>query len=508
MNKQIKSRQRVTDHGEVFTAEREVNAMCDLVKHETEKIESRFLEPACGDGNFLAVILERKLKTVTEKYKNNACDWKKYSLSALGSIYGVDILHDNIFACRERLFNIWNEEYKNIFKKECDGETADFARTVLNLNIICGNILTMDSVSGQDGKENKPLSFSEWSFSEGDKSIKHKEYAMSDLVDVCKMKFDVIIGNPPYQLNDGGNGASAKPIYHHFVEQAKKLNPKYLSMIIPARWYAGGKGLDFFRKTMINDHRISELHDFVRASDCFSGVEIKGGICYFLWERDYDGMCRVVTHKGDKIISEMKRYMAEKDSDTFIRYNDAVKILRKIKSYGEPTFNGLVSPRKPFAFSTDFSDYTHTKTKDNTVFIYARKDSGYISEKRIEKNKEWINRWKVFIPEAIGAGNMAADVVKPIVGKPNTVCTETYVVAGPVDTECEALNISGYISTKFFHFLLGLKKITQHTTSKTYSFIPVQDFTTVWTDEKLYRKYGLTDDEINFIESSVWSDKR
>ena len=321
------------------------------------------------------------------------------------------------------------------------------------------------------------------------------------------MKFDVIISNPPYQLSDGGNGASAKPIYHLFVEQAKKLKPRFMSMIIPARWYAGGKGLDAFRDSMLNDRHIREIHDYVDASDCFSGVEIKGGICYFLWERDNEGDCTVYSHKGNDVVSSMERPLLEKDNDTFIRYNDAIQILRKVKALNEPTFDQVVSARKPFAFATNFRDYKKESTGDNTVFIYAQKDQGYVSKKQIEKNLECVDKWKVYIPEAIGAGNMEVDIVKPIVGAPNTVCTETYVMVGPLDSEEVAQNITQYISTRFFHFLLGLKKITQHTTSKTYAFVPQQDFSVAWTDEALYKKYGLSAEEISFIENSVWPDK-
>ena len=321
--------------------------------------------------------------------------------------------------------------------------------------------------------------------------------------EIFNMKFDVIVSNPPYQLGDGGNGASAKPIYNYFIEQAKKLNPRYVCMIVPARWYAGGKGLDTFRVAMLRDKRIKELHDFVNASDCFSGVEIKGGVCYFLWARDYKGDCEVVSHKGNEIVSKMQRPLLESGNDTFIRYNDAISVLRKVSSFGEVTFDTLVSARKPFGLPSNFREYSKKRNDSNSIFIYAQKDTGYVSINQIEKNRDWIDTWKVYVPEAIGAGNMETDVVKPIIGAPNSVCSETYVVIGPVKDKEAAQNIVSYIGTKFFHFLLGLKKITQHTTSKTYSFIPVQDFSKPWTDEELYKKYNLTDDEIAFIESMI-----
>lgn len=199
----------------------------------------------------------------------------------------------------------------------------------------------------------------------------------------------------------------------------------------------------------------------------------------------------------------MKRPLLENNCDTFIRYNDAIQILHKIRQVGEKTFDTIVSPRKPFGLATDFRNYAKNKDMSHSLKIYAQKDTGYISPNQIEKNTEWINLWKVYIPEAIGSGNMESDVVKPLLGEPNTVCSETYVVVSPVDEKQIAENIISYINTKFFHFLLGLKKITQHTTSKTYSFIPMQDFSKPWTDEELYKKYNLSQDEINFIKSMI-----
>ena len=187
MSPQVKSRQRVADHGEVFTAEREVKAMCDLVKQETERIDSRFLEPACGDGNFLAEILTRKLAVVTKKYKKSAYDWERYSLLALGSIYGVDLLADNAQICRERLFTIWEKEYKAVCKKDCNDETGASAKYILSKNIVCGNALTLMCVDEKQQDTKVPIVFSEWTFPFNDAQIQRKDYSFAELLSAADM---------------------------------------------------------------------------------------------------------------------------------------------------------------------------------------------------------------------------------------------------------------------------------------------------------------------------------
>ena len=320
---------------------------------------------------------------------------------------------------------------------------------------------------------------------------------------IDKMKFDAIVGNPPYQKMDGGAQSSATPLYHKFVDLAKKLNPQYISMIIPSRWFAGGKGLDEFRLDMLNDTRLKTLHDYIDATDCFPGVDIKGGVCYFLWDNTYNDICNIFTHEDSKTISESKRYLLETHSDVFIRHNDAIPILKKVLSNTDTSFSTIVSSRKPFGLGTSFLDFKEKKNGEHSIKIFANKKTGYVDEEQIPKNKNWINQWKVIIPKAVGSANMKSDWVNPILLEPGTVCTETYLVLGPFQSKIEAENVISYTQTKFFHFLLGLRKVTQDTTQKVYKFIPMQDFSESWSDEKLYKKYNLTDKEINFIESMV-----
>ena len=329
------------------------------------------------------------------------------------------------------------------------------------------------------------------------------------------MKFDVIIGNPPYQLNDGGGtGSSAIPIYHKFVEQAKKLNPSHLIMIIPSRWFSGGRGLDEFRNEMLKDKRLNIIHDFPNAADCFPGVEIKGGVCFFLWDRSYNGKCDIYTHNGTHVTSHSKRYLLEKDAETFIRYNEAIPILQKIRAFNEQSFSELISANDPFGFDIRVENsykrikpVFEKKPSKKSVSVYfngwQKEGLGYIDFDKIAKNGDLVNTNKLLIPKAWGTGTMGKDWLNPIIAENGTCCTETYLVVGPFDKLSTTKNVLSFTQTKFFHFLVSLIKITQNAMKKVYSFVPVQDFSLVWSDKMLYKKYNLTIEEIDFIESMV-----
>lgn len=473
---------------EVFTPPEIVNQMLDMLPQELfQNPDTTFLDPACKTGVFLREIAKRLIKGLEPQFPDLQ---ERIDHIFHKQLFGIAITELTSLLSRR---GIYCSKYPNSEFSVSRFDTAE------------GNIrYKRIPHTWKDGK----CIYCGASQKEYDRGGELETHAYEFIHTITPeklfdMKFDVIIGNPPYQLSDGGNGASAKPIYHLFVEQAKKLKPRYLTMIIPARWYAGGKGLDNFRNNMLTDDRLRIIHDFVNASDCFTGVEIKGGVCYFLWDRDYHGDCTIISHSGNKIISTMSRPLLEKNCDTFIRYNDAIQILHKVQALQEKTFDTIVSARKPFGFATDFRNYAKNVDMAHCIKLYAQKDIGYISRSQVEKNVEWIDLWKVYIPEAIGSGNMETDIVKPVLGEPQTACTETYVVVSPTTNKAMAENIISYINTKFFHFLLGLKKITQHTTSKTYSFVPMQDFSQPLTDKILYAKYKLTDDEIDFIESAI-----
>ena len=329
------------------------------------------------------------------------------------------------------------------------------------------------------------------------------------------VNFDVVLGNPPYQVSDGGAQASARPIYHNFVDISKKVEPSFMSLIMPTRWYAGGKGLDEFRNDMLNDTSIAELHDFLHPEEVFPDTNNRGGVCYLLWDHkntDENSDVRVVSHQGEGVITTATRKLKYRDLDIFIRYSQAIDILEKIFADEDiDTLNNHISAAKAFGFRTFFiNDPKFRKTNSglkNPVVCYGRGGNvGYVEDEEITSHREWISNWKVYVPESNNIGTeLNDDNQNSFVGAPKTICTETYLVVG-ADlnlNEEMANNLSEYLRTRFARFLLSLAKISQHGTGKTYQFVPVQDFSRAWTDADLYAKYELTEEEIAFIESMI-----
>ncbi len=333
-----------------------------------------------------------------------------------------------------------------------------------------------------------------------------------------EMQFDVIIGNPPYQLADGGgNGTSATAIYNLFVDQAKKLEPRLLTMVIPSRWFTSGKGLDQLRASMLGDDRVRSIDDYVISSDVFPNVALKGGVCYFLWDRDNPGPCRVTTHFKDDPPSTAIRPLLEKGVDVFIRYNQGLSILKKVAAVESGStaslslphgkrFVDLVSPRKPFGLASTFKPKAAQGPGD--LLVYQSGGTGYASRKAVAAGEHLVDKWKIYVGFAApGTGNKDTYPHKvistPFVGTPETISTETYLCIGPFDSKRQAESVLSYLSCRLTRLLILLHKPSQNTTRKVYSFVPTQDWTRQWTDEDLYAKYGLSKDEIAFIEKLV-----
>ena len=316
------------------------------------------------------------------------------------------------------------------------------------------------------------------------------------------MKFNAVVGNPPYQVMDGGSKASATPVYDKFVEIAKRIKTEYVSMIIPAKWYNGGKGLDDFRSKMLNDTKMKKLVDFADSNDCFNGVDIAGGVCYFLWDDIHSGLCSVVNINNGEAVRQ-ERDLSE--YRTFIRDSKALPIIEKVKSINTEFFNSKVSSRKPFGLATSVKP---TSTGDITLRFSGGR--GLYNSSDITVGCDWINKWKVITSYLTydHAGRADKEGRRRIISTlevlaPQEICTETYVVIDAFDTENEAINLLGYIKTKFARFLIMQLTSTQHITKSNYAFVPVLDFSKPWTDADLYAKYGLTEDEIAFIESMI-----
>jgi len=329
------------------------------------------------------------------------------------------------------------------------------------------------------------------------------------------VNFDVVLGNPPYQVSDGGAQASARPIYHNFVDISKKVEPSFMSLIMPTRWYAGGKGLDEFRNDMLNDTSIAELHDFLHPEEVFPDTNNRGGVCYLLWDHKHektDSDVRIVSHEGNGVVKTSTRKLRYKDLDIFIRNSEAISILNKvIVDETVDTMEHHISPRRPFGLDGNFiktADFKKEVTgMTDPVKCYGKaKTVGYVERSNIPSHTEWIDKWKVFMPYANNIGTeLNDDNQNTFVVAPKSICTETFLIAGmDMDLdEASATNLSNYLRTRFARFLLSMAKISQHGTSKTYRFVPTQDFSRAWTDEDLYAKYGLTEEEIAFIESMI-----
>lgn len=477
---------------EVFTPPAVVNKMLDMLPTELwSNPDAKFLDPVSKTGVFLREIAKRLMDGLAEQIP----DVQERADHIFGKqLYGLAITELTALMSRRSVYcskyangrysicTAFDDEQGNI-RYEPTSHTWQNGRC-----IYCG---ASQEVYDRGGE----LESHAYRFIHTDNP--KKLYP--------NMKFDVIIGNPPYQLEVGVEKDNYSiPLYHKFIQQAKKLKPRFLSMIVPSRWFAGGRGLDEFRDEMLNDKRIEKLIDFPNAVDCFPGVDISGGVCYFLWNRDYQGECEITSKQGKDYTSTMKRSLLEKNNNTFIRFNEAIPIVRKIASFKENTFDALVSPQTPFGIVSSFKNYKD-EYFDGAISIYTVNGKKYIDKDVVTKNPNWIDCHKVYISKSYGERGAYPYrfLAKPFIGEPNSCCTQTYLMIGGFDSQQTCENVISYIHTKFFRFCIMQKKNTQDAMRGVYSYVPIQDFNESWTDEKLYTKYGLTDEEINFIESMI-----
>ena len=497
---------------EVFTPPEIANAVLDMIPEEFWKDPSvKVLDPACKSGVFLREAAKRFIKGLEE------------------IIPDLQERIDHIF--HKQLFGYAITELTSYLSRRsvyCS-KTANGSYSITRFEGMQGNILYKRI---EHTWINKKCSLCGASRNTNDRGTEAETHAYEfihlsekKLMELKNMKFDLIISNPPYQLNDGGAQASAIPIYQKFIEQAKKLNPRFITMIIPSRWMTGGKGLDKFRDEMIHDKHIIKLYDFLNSKEIFNGVDIKGGVCYFLRDNKIETKCEIHTidTEGEKISI---RFLAEENTDIFIRNNILLQIKQKIDQCPK-FFNSVVSARKPYGLEAEtminpskfglpqFSDIPIENgfrilglgQKQKRMWKYIPNNYP------IPKQNESLHAYKVFIAEAYGCGAIGEVPSTPVLSTPGELCTETFLQIGPFKSKIEAQNVIRYIRTKFFRCLVGIQKQTQHTTSKVYRFVPMQDFTDSsdidWSkpiteiDQQLYRKYKLTEEEISFIETMI-----
>lgn len=470
---------------EVFTPPVMVNKILDLLPNEVwANPKLKFLDPACKSGVFLREIAKRLLNGLSEAIPNE--DERREHIYS-NMLYGIAITELTGYIARRSLYYSKLADSKYSVIKMAD-EQGNIRYSRGKHSYVKGRCIHCGSPEGV--------------LDRGD-SLENYAYQFIHGNEVFKMKFDVIVGNPPYQLQDGGgSGSSAVPIYQHFIEQAKKLSPKYISFIVPSRWFSGGKGLDSFREEMLNDRRIKNLVDYSDASECFPGVDIAGGVCYFLWDREYNGDCDI-KHIHNGRVDESIRPLNE--FDTFIRDSTTLSILKKVKSSSKKSIFELVSSRKPFGLD---SKVRAKSTGDLTIISSA--GEGKFPFDEVLSGHDLINVWKVLVSKASydHAGQSDKDGKRRILAKvdvigPKVICTETYLIVGPFESKGQADNMASYLKTKFVRFLISSLLLGQNIAKDKFSLIPSLDMNKKWADDELFELFGLDVVEVNHINSLI-----
>ena len=486
---------------EVFTPPKVANAVLDLLPPEVWTDPTlRWLDPGCKTGIFPREITKRLMVGLADAIPDEG---KRLKHILTEMVFAIAITEITGMMSRRTLYcskdassefsavrfakpsgNIWHERVEHSF--------GDKGRCVE-----CGGTKKQLEAAGRDNNAY---------------GLVH-ESGRQEIEKEMSMKFDVIVGNPPYQMDADVEGQNITPLYDAFVKQAIDLNPRYITMVIPSRWTAGGKWLDGFRKQMLEDGRMREMIDFPNAEEVFPGIgkSIRGGVMYFLWNRDHPGACRTITRRGDDAFGPVDRKLDE--FDIFVRDSRALPILHKVLDKGEPSVLDLVSARDPFgpALSSNFTGYRKNDKKQvGDLKLYMNHGTTrvqkWVDPEKVTKNHALVKKWKILVPKAgSDGGQKLPDVVLgvPIVAEPKSVCTLTYLCVGPFDTEAECESATSYLRTRFARFLISLRKISQDSTQKTYSWVPQQEWDRTWTDAELYKKYGITTDEQAYIEMMI-----
>ena len=485
---------------EVFTPPSLVNDILDLLPSELwSNPNAKFLDPVSKSGVFLREMAKRLMKGLETQIPD-----KQERINHIFSqqLYGIAITDLTALLSRRSVYCSKTADGKYSICETFDDEQGNIRYQRMKhiwksgKCSYCG--ASQEVYDREDALETYAYHFIH---------IHPDDFGADKPEKIFNMKFDVIVGNPPYQLSDGGNSRSAKPIYHKFIKQAKKLNPRYLTMITPARWYAGGKGLDDFRAEMLADKRIRKLIDFENSNDVFPGVDVAGGICYFLWDRDNKGQCEVVN------LIDGKQVKSERALDEFpilIRHSQAIPIIRKVlakKENGGKRLSDVVSSRKPFGLPTNYTP----KNSGISCWFIQKIGLKYASKNDVSDDNKLLDKWKFLAPKAPIAGQ--TDFSKPVgfyydgntrIAKPDECCTESFIVAGAFSTEKEVLAYKSFIFTKVVRFLLLQTVVSQDVTRSNFQFIPdLGKYEGEYTDKMLIKRWGITADEWNFIDSKI-----
>ena len=479
---------------EVFTPPQVVNRMLDMLPAELFRSkDTTFLDPVSKSGVFLREIAKRLMEGLKEQIPDI---YERADHIFTNQLYGIAITELTALTSRRSIYCSKHADGAYSICRKFQNEEGNLRFRAIEHKFVDGKCKYCGASESVFGKtKRKELESHAYEFIHTDKPEKI----------FGNMKFDVIIGNPPYQLDDGGSKASASPIYQLFVEQAKKLNPRYLVMIIPSRWFTGGKGLDIFRENMLKDSRIKVLKDYVNAKDCFPGLSISGGICYFLWSRDYEGLCDFTSINAG-VEDHMPRKLDE--FPVFVRYNKAINIIHKIKLIDKESLTSILSSRNPFGIPTNARG--KDKSFINAYKLVSSQGDGYVDQKEILTNKNTADSFKVMItrvmcehagePDKEGKFKVLATVR---LLTPKEICTDSYITAGDFNNLNEAKNLESYLKTKFVRFLILQAAASINLSKATYIFVPLLDFTKEWTDKSLYDRYKLSAKEIEFIEGMM-----
>ena len=478
---------------EVFTPPEVANRMLDMLPEELwHDSSATFLDPACKSGVFLREIAKRLIEGLKEEIPDLQ---ERIDHIFHKQLYGIAITELTSLLSRR---SVYCSKYPN----------SKYSITLFEDT--SGNIRYKRIPHRWQNGKCLFCGASESEYERGDELETHAYEWIHTIKpeEIFKMKFDVIIGNPPYQLSDGGNNASAKPIYNLFVEQAQKLKPRYLAMIIPSRWYCGGRGLEEFRTTMLNGGHVKEIHDYKKSSDCFPGIRNGGGICYFLWEREFKSeIAKIVEHDNTGIIRETYRPLNE-FGEIFIRDSMVANIIRKVQSKKEKSLSEVVYRQKPFGFRTNFTDFD----KNGDIKIYNKKSKSgfdFVDHNRVVVNEDLIDKWKLVTSRSTSVpeedNGQVLRLSQTFLVEPGAIVTESYVLIDVFDCKDDAENAYAYLKTKFFRFLCQPTIVSPDVSKRTFIFVPLLSYEKVWKDEELYARYNLLPEEIKLIEDSIKS---